>query len=85
MALHGASRAQTAADFYGVATPESALGRLAGGFQLFGVQDSVRRPPAATPTERAALFGSIAFADSTIGLLVLLLVVLYFGGRLLNR
>lgn len=75
------------ADFYGSGDAGSALARLAGGIIVLSGRAQEGEPPlnARTPTERTALVGPIAFADSTLGLLFLLLVVVYFGGRLVHR
>ena len=76
-----------AADFYGTAAAGSALDRLAGGMVIRGGRAQEGEPPLVpqTPSERSAMVGPVAFAESTIGLLALLLIVMYFGGRLVNR
>ncbi len=79
-----------AADFYGSADPGSALGKLAGGIVVLSGRAQEGGPPegpatARTPSERTQLVGRVAFADSTLGLIFLLLLVVYFGGRLVRR
>lgn len=78
-----------AADFYGSADPGSGLGKLAGGIVVLSGRAQEGEPPdtgaARTPAERTQLVGRVAFADSTLGLIFLLFVVVYFGGRLVRR
>ena len=76
-----------AADFYGSAEPGSGLGKLAGGIIVLSGRAQEGEIPlnGATPTQRHALVGRVAFADSTLGLIFLLLLVVYFGGRLVRR